>query len=210
MAVAHLAVRATKPRRYLLNRIGSNPLQDPQSWYALQVWVRKEGSVAAQLEGQGFECFLPKYKSVRQWSDRKKELEQPLFPGYLFCRLDYTQRRPVVTTPGVLQIVGNGRTAVPVEDFEIKALQTAVASGAAAQPWPYLEVGERVRVQCGKLSGLEGILVNFKGNHRVILSVTLLQRSVALEVDLAWVSSLEQHKAQTAPSRAGELVRTAG
>jgi transcription elongation factor/antiterminator RfaH len=161
-------------------------------WYALQCWLRKESLIAAQLEGQGFECFLPKYKRLREWSDRKKEVEQPLFPGYLFCRFDYTQRRPVVVTPGVLQVVGCGRTPTPIEDGEIQAIQIAVASGVPGQPWPYLEVGERVRIHTGKLSGIEGILVNFKGNHRVVLSVTLLQRSVALEVDLSWVSSLEK------------------
>ena len=169
---------------------GSARLQFP--WYALQCWLRKESLIAAQLEGQGFECFLPKYKRLREWSDRKKEVEQPLFPGYLFCRFDYTQRRPVVVTPGVLQVVGCGRTPTPIEDGEIQAIQIAVASGVPGQPWPYLEVGERVRIHTGKLSGIEGILVNFKGNHRVVLSVTLLQRSVALEVDLSWVSSLEK------------------
>ena len=154
--------------------------------------------IAAQLEGQGFECFLPKYKSVREWSDRKKEVEQPLFPGYLFCRFDYTRRRPVVVTPGVLQIVGCGRTPMPIEDREIEAIQIAVASGIPSQPWPYLEVGEKVRIHTGKLSGLEGILVNFKGNHRVVLSVSLLQRSVALEVDLSWVTSLEKRSEKKA------------
>ena len=94
-------------------------------WYALQCWLRKETMIAAQLEGQGFECFLPKYKSVREWSDRKKEVEQPLFPGYLFCRFDYTQRRPVVVTPGVLQVVGCGRTPTPIEDREMEAIQIA-------------------------------------------------------------------------------------
>ena len=165
--------------------------------------------IAAQLEGQGFECFLPKYKSLRAWSDRKKEVEQPLFPGYLFCRFDYTQRRPVVVTPGVLQVVGCGRTPTPIEDREIEAIQIAVASGVPGQPWPYLEVGEKVRIHTGKLSGLQGILVNFKGNHRVVLSVTLLQRSVALEVDLAWVVALEkkhekkaQYVAAAFPARA--------
>jgi len=165
--------------------------------------------IAAQLEGQGFECFLPKYKSLREWSDRKKEVEQPLFPGYLFCRFDYSQRRPVVVTPGVLQVVGCGRTPTPIEDREMEAIQIAVASGVPGQPWPYLEVGEKVRIHTGKLSGLEGILVNFKGNHRVVLSVTLLQRSVALEVDLAWVASLEkkhekkaQYVASAFPARA--------
>ena len=167
-------------------------------WYAVQCWLRKESMIAAQLEGQGFECFLPKYKSLREWSDRKKEVEQPLFPGYLFCRFDYTQRRPVVVTPGVLQVVGCGRTPTPIEDREIEAIQIAVASGVPGQPWPYLEVGEKVRIHTGKLSGLEGILVNFKGNHRVVLSVTLLQRSVALEVDLAWVASLGKKNAKKA------------
>ena len=178
-------------------------------WYAVQCWLRKESMIAAQLEGQGFECFLPKYKSLREWSDRKKEVEQPLFPGYLFCRFDYTQRRPVVVTPGVLQVVGCGRTPTPIEDREMEAIQIAVASGVPGQPWPYLEVGEKVRIHTGKLSGLEGILVNFKGNHRVVLSVTLLQRSVALEVDLAWVASLEkknekraQYVASAFPARA--------
>ena len=167
-------------------------------WYALQCWLRKESQIAAQLEDQGLECFLPKYRSMREWSDRKKEVEQPLFPGYLFCRFEYTQRRPVVVTPGVLQIVGCGRTPMPIEDREIEAIQIAVESGIPSQPWPYLEVGERVRIHTGKLSGLEGILVNFKGHHRVVLSVSLLQRSVALEVDLSWVTSLEKRSEKKA------------
>src|SRR5580765_3798581 len=180
-------------------------------WYALQVWVRKEGAIATQLESQGFECFLPKYKSLREWSDRTKEVEQPLFPGYVFCRFDYTQRRPIVVTPGVLQVVGCGRTPLAVEDREIEAIQTAIASGIAAQPWPYLEVGERVRIHSGKLSGLEGILINFKGNHRVVLSVSLLQRSLALEVDLAWVASLEKGRGrETQRLVAGVPVRITG
>jgi transcription antitermination factor NusG len=160
-------------------------------WYALQVRSRKENYVASQIAGRGYECLLPTYKSIRQWSDRKKEIEQPLFPGYLFCRFDFQNRRPLVMTPGVLQIVGNGRTAIPVSDDEIDALRLAVASGMPKQPWPYLEVGQRVRVNYGTLTGLEGILVNVKGNHRVVLSVTLLHRSVAMEVDTAWLSPVE-------------------
>jgi transcription antitermination factor NusG len=144
------------------------------------------------LEGQGFECFLPKYKSVRQWSDRKKEIQQPLFPGYVFCRFQFTERRPIVMTPGVLQVVGCGQVPVSVDYKEIEAIRAAVASGLPSLPWEYLKVGELVCVNYGNLKSLEGILVNFKGNHRVILSVTLLQRSVALEVDLAWVTKLQR------------------
>jgi len=162
------------------------------SWYALQVRSRKESYVASQILGQGYECLLPTYKSIRRWSDRIKELDQPLFPGYLFCRFDFSNRRPVITTPGVLQVVGNGRTAISVPEEEIQALQLALSSGMAKQPWPYLEVGQRVRVNYGTLTGLEGILVNVKGNHRVVLSVTLLQRSVALEVETSWLSLVKE------------------
>jgi transcription elongation factor/antiterminator RfaH len=157
-------------------------------WFALQVRTRRERLVSTHLKGQGYECLLPLYKSQRQWSDRVKELERPLFPGYLFCRFDFQNRRPLVVTPGVIRIVGMGDRPMPIEDQEIEAIQLAQASGLQSQPWPYLEVGERVRVNYGNLSGLEGILVNLKGNHRVVLSVRLLQRSVAMEVDLAWLA----------------------
>jgi transcription antitermination factor NusG len=164
-----------------------------RNWYALQVTCRKELSVAAQIEGRGVECFLPTYKSLRKWSDRTKEIQQALFPGYLFSRFAYEDRQLVVAAPGVLQVVGSGKVAIPVPDSEIEALQVAMRSEVASEPWPYLRAGERVKVNCGRLSGLEGILINFKGNHRVVLSVTLLQRSLALEVDLSWVTLLEQH-----------------
>lgn len=170
------------------------------AWYALQVRSRKENYVASQITGSGYECLLPTYKSIRQWSDRKKELEQPLFPGYLFCRFNFQDRRALVTTPGVLQIVGNGRVAIPVADEEISALRLAVTSGMPKQPWPYLEVGQRVRVNYGTLTGLEGILVKIKGNHRVVLSISLLQRSVAMEVDATWLSPIAAvHKQNTSP-----------
>lgn len=175
-------------------------------WFALQVWTRKERGVTAHLEGQGYECFLPLYKSQRQWSDRLKEVDQPLFPGYLFCRFDFQNRRPLVITPGVIRIVGMSDRPMQVEDHEIEAIQVALASGLPSQPWPYLEVGERVRVNYGSLSGLEGILTSFKGTHRVVLSVSLLQRSVAMEVDLAWVSAVRELPRQES-SR--ELVRAA-
>jgi len=177
------------------------------SWYALQVRSRKEGYVASQIQGQGYECLLPTYKSIRKWSDRVKEVEQPLFPGYLFCRFDFQNRRPVITTPGVLQIVGYGRTAISVSDEEIQSLQLAVSSGMAKQPWPYLEVGQRVRVNYGTLSGLEGILINVKGNHRVVLSVTLLQRSVAMEVETSWLSVVKEETRESMTQRILRPVR---
>lgn len=174
----------------LIESVGSGS-SSRVAWYALQVRSRKENHVASQIIGQGYECFLPTCTSIRKWSDRVKELEQPLFPGYLFCRFDFQDRRPLITTPGVLQIVGSARTAIPVSDEEIRALQLVVSSGVSKQPWLYLEVGQRVRVNYGALAGLEGILVSSRGNHRVVLSVTLLQRSVAMEVDSAWLTPTE-------------------
>jgi transcription antitermination factor NusG len=165
------------------------------SWFALQVRSRRESIVATQLLGQGYECFLPLYRSIRRWSDRTKELEQPLFPGYLFCRFDFLNCRSLLMTPGVQQVVGNGRSPIQVEESELESIRQALRSGLPNQPWPYLHVGERVRVNYGSLNNLEGILINFKGSHRVVLSVTLLQRSVAMEIDLGWVTPVRESRA---------------
>jgi transcription antitermination factor NusG len=143
--------------------------------------------VATLLRGKGYEPFLPVYKRRRQWSDRIKELELPLFPGYLLCRFNPVARLPILVTPGVIQVVGIRKEPTPVDDAEIAAIQAAVRSGLPREPWPFLHVGQRVRVESGPLSGLEGILLDLKGRHRVVLSVSLLQRSVAVEVDDAWV-----------------------
>jgi transcription antitermination factor NusG len=159
-------------------------------WFALQVRARYEQGVADHLDGKGYELFLPLYKCRKRWSDRVKEVEAPLFPGYLFCRLNPQDRLPILKTPGVIQVVGSNRTPTAVDEHEIQAIQAMVASGIPNQPWPFLATGDRVRIESGPLSGLEGILVEFKGNHRLVLSVTLLQRSVAVEIDSAFVTSL--------------------
>jgi transcription antitermination factor NusG len=161
-------------------------------WFALQVRSRRESCVADYLRGQGYEWFLPLYKCRRRWSDRIKEVQTPLFPGYLFCRFDPQDRLPILKTPGVIQIVGVNRTPVAVEESEISAVQTLVAAGVPNQPWPFLQVGEKVRIESGSLCGLEGILLDFKGSHRLVLSITLLQRSVAVEIDSAFVASTSQ------------------
>lgn len=177
----------------------AEPVTGVFPWFALQVWSRRESLTATYLQGQGYECFLPLNKSIRRWSDRMKEVEQPLFPGYLFCRFDLHNRGPLLMTPGVRQIVGVGRTPMPVEESEVEAIRQALASGLPSLPWPYLQIGQRVHVNHGSLNNLEGILINFKGSNRVVLSVTLLQRSVAMEVDLSWV--IPVNEAKTAPSR---------
>src|SRR5438270_1054565 len=178
-----------------------NPICAAQAhpWFAVQTRTRYEHFAAKQLVGRGYDVFLPFYYCNRRWSDRMQELEVPLFPGYLFSRFNLFDRLPILTTPGVIQIVGNGKTPIPVDEEEVVALQAAVKTGLPRHPWPFLKVGQRVRVEYGPLSGLEGFLLNFKGRYRLVLSVSLLQRSVAVEVDSAWVTSIPQQPARTAP-----------
>src|SRR6202022_4267789 len=166
------------------------PCNINHAWFALQVRGNYEKVVTAHLGGKGYEWFLPLYKSRNRWSDRWKEIDRPLFPGYLFCRLDPLNRFPILTIPGVARIVGAANNPIAIEETEIAAIQTAVKSGLPSQPWPFLQVGRRVRIEYGPLCGLEGILLNFKGQHRLVLSVTLLQRSVAVEVEADWVKSV--------------------
>jgi len=138
------------------------------------------------LPGRGYTEFLPLYRTGRAWSDRIKELHLALFPGYLFCRFDPDNRLPVLSTPHVHLIVGVGRTPVPVDESEIRAVQLICNSGLGPSPWPYLRTGQRVRIEGGPLFGVEGILIGVKNSRRLVVSVTLLQRSVAVEIDQQW------------------------
>jgi transcription antitermination factor NusG len=140
------------------------------------------------LRHKGYEEFLPLRKVKRRWSDRIKELEVPLFPGYMFCQLSPHIAAPIITTPGVIRLVGIGKVPVPVSDEEINAIQTLIKSELYTQPWPYLRVGQTVRVESGPLEGLQGIVLLIKNHHRLIISVSLLQRSVAVEIDRDWIN----------------------
>jgi transcription antitermination factor NusG len=153
-----------------------------ESWFALHTKLNRERHVAEMLRGKGYEEFVPSYRARRKWADRYKETDLPLFPGYVFCRFDPFRRLPILVTPGVVQVVGNGRVPAPIDDSEIEAIRAA-ASSSGVEPWPYLKVGERVRIESGPLTGLEGILQEVEKSCRIVISVSLLQRSVAVEVD---------------------------
>lgn len=178
-----------------------------QGWYALHVRTRHERAVATVLRSKGFEAFLPEYRSRRKWAQRVTEIDVPLFPGYVFCRFAPSKRSvPIVTTPGVIGIVGFGRKPVPLEEGEIGAIRRVLQSGMAAEPWKYTASGQRVRVEHGALSGLEGIFIEVKKNHRLLLSMTLLQRSVAIQVDSSWVVPVNPGRSG---ANAGELALSA-
>jgi transcription antitermination factor NusG len=168
-----------------VNFFGGGPIPD---WFAVHVRSRYESLVARCLTAKGYECFLPTYWCRRRWSDRVKELELPLFPGYFFCRFQLEDRLPILKTPRLISIVGIAQNPVPVDEAEIEGVRKLVNSGLRHQPWPYVSIGQKVRIEYGSLWGLEGILQSFKGRHRIVVSVTLLQRSVAAEIDSSWVS----------------------
>ena len=157
-------------------------------WFALQLRTRWENSTAALLSGRGYQTFLPTYETLKRQRGRSTEVQAPLFPGYLFCRFNVFDRLPVLITPGVIRVVGRGRIPVPVEDSELEAIQKMVSTGLPVEPWPYLEVGQVVRIEDGALCGIEGVLTSFKGSSRLVLSISLLRRSVALEIDRSVVS----------------------
>jgi transcription antitermination factor NusG len=160
-------------------------------WYALQVRSRWESSTSTLLSGKGYQTFLPTFKTEKRWRGGRREVAAPLFPGYVFCQFDALNRLPVLVTPGVLSVVGRGRIPVPVEDSEIDAVHRVVSSGLRAEPWPYLEIGQQIRIQEGALSGLEGILISLRGSRRIVVSVSLLCRSVSLEIDRCAVCPIQ-------------------
>jgi transcription antitermination factor NusG len=153
-------------------------------WYALRVRSNFEKKTAAGLRERGLEEFSPLYKCRSHWSDRVKLVERPLFPGYVFCRLDAGRRLPVLQVPGVVQIVQFGNEPAPVEEREIESLRALVHSGTSLLPYPFLHVGDRVLIERGPLAGVEGILERFQKGYRIVVSISLLQRSVSAELDI--------------------------
>jgi len=133
------------------------------------------------------EPFLPLYAARRRWSDRIRELQLPLFPGYVFCRFNPHSRTPVLSTPGVFGIVRFGQNLAGVDPHEISSLQHLMRSGLIAEPWPNLEVGEPVEIDDGPLAGCKGLIIEIKKRPRLVLSVTLLRRAVLVELDRQWV-----------------------
>jgi transcription antitermination factor NusG len=152
-------------------------------WYALRVKSRFEKTVSRNLKAKGYEEFLPLALHRRRWSDRVKEISTALFPGYVFCRFDPVNRLPILQIPGVTAVAGPGKTFMPVDDRELDNVRALLKSGIHCQPWPFVTIGETVSVERGSLSGLEGIVTKVKNEFRLVISVSLLQRSVAVEID---------------------------
>jgi transcriptional antiterminator NusG len=161
---------------------------DGARWYAVRTRSRFEATTSAAFRDKGFTEFLPTYLSRRQWSDRVKELRLPLFPGYVFCRFDASDQYRVLNSPGVVHIVGAGDTPLPIEDVEIDTVRKICESPLSAAPWLDPVAGQRVIIVRGPLRGVEGTFVRMKDQCRLVVSISLLRRSVSTELDLDWVT----------------------
>jgi transcription antitermination factor NusG len=157
-------------------------LNGPPQWFAVNTRSNHEKRVAAQLRDRCVEAFLPLYHCRRKWKNGvHAELDLPLFPSYLFVRTTVLNRLRVLELPGVIGLAASNTRPTAIPDREIDALRMATTT-AHAQPHPFLNIGERVRITAGPLSGLEGILTRRKQELRVVISVELIMRSVAVEV----------------------------
>ncbi|MGB7293156.1 MAG: UpxY family transcription antiterminator [Thermodesulfobacteriota bacterium] len=157
----------------------------PKSWFALYTKARHEKKVNEALAGKNLEAFLPLRNVINRWKDRKKEIQLPLFPGYLFVRMEPDDRFNVLNTRGVVRILGNKGNPMPVPVEEIEATKTLLESGLRYEPFSYLTEGKEVVVIRGPLEGVGGRILQVRGATRLIISVNLIQRSVSVEVDVS-------------------------
>ena len=175
---------------FLPNPAASVDAKPECAWYALYTRHQHEKTVARILTSKGFETLLPLYPSARRWKDRTKLLSLPLFPCYVFLRGGLERRLDIVTTPGVHALVSNAGHPIAIPPVEIEAIRRAMESGARVEPHPFLRCGDWARVKCGPLAGIEGILVRKKNFYRLVLSVEMLGRAAAVEVDAVLVERL--------------------
>jgi transcription antitermination factor NusG len=178
----------------------------PEScWYAVYTYSRHEKAVKTYLDAKGIEVFLPTVTVPSRWKDRDMQLESPAFPGYVFVRMLFEERRRVLSAPGVLRILSFNGVAAPIDQTEIDALRLCLEHcGPHLQRHPFLEVGQRVRVRAGILQGLEGWITQKKGACRLVLSIALIHQSVAVEVD----ASLLETRPQTPRTVTSEAANT--
>jgi transcription antitermination factor NusG len=180
------------------------PTQSPirgnfRHWYVLYTYPRHEKAVREQLESRSIEAFLPTFTSKNRWKDRCARVETPLFPGYVFIRVDLSERNKVFAVPGVIRMLSINGLPAPVDDSEIEAVRLCLVGGAALSPYPFIEVGDRVRVRSGLLEGLEGLVSRCKNERRFIIPISLINQSVSVEIDVELLEPLSlqdqnQHK----------------
>jgi transcription antitermination factor NusG len=161
-------------------------------WYAFRVRPRHEKAVSLALRERGCSEFLPLIREKRRWANRSRHVDLPLFPGYIFCLVDRSSFLPVLNTPGVIDVIRAGSSPIAADREEIEALQLAVNTDVSMERCNYIAVGNTVRIVEGPLAGLKGILVSVQKSHRLVLSISLLCRSVLIEIDRQWIAPCEE------------------
>jgi transcription antitermination factor NusG len=166
--------------------------EEGRKWYAIYTRSRHEKVVYELLNDKGIETFLPLRVVLSHWKDRKKKIESPLFPGYLFTRInisdDFTK---VVTSKGVVKVLGTNGTPVPIPDEEVDSVRTLLKSGLRYDPYPYLKSGMKVVVINGLLQGIIGKIIERLGKYKLLISIELIKRSISVEIDVKDVEALE-------------------
>ena len=163
-------------------------LSVPESWFALQVAPRHEKKVAYLLEYKGHESFVPTSRVRRNWSDRVKSIDQPIFPGYVFCRIQKTGSGLVLATPGVVRVVSFGGKPSPVSNEEIEALQRISHAGGEVSPYPYTRIGQKVQITRGVFTGVIGVIVQVRNQHRLVVNVDTIMKAISITIDASEVA----------------------
>ena len=166
------------------------PADSQPFWYAAYTSANHEKKAAAEISRRGVESFLPLYRAVRRWCDRRVKLEMPLFPGYVFVHLALRDRLRVLQVPGVAKLVGFGGLPAALPDEQVEALRAGLAGQLHAEPHPFLTAGRRVRVRSGPFQGMEGIVVRRKNKNRLVISLELIQQAMAVDMDDACLEEL--------------------
>lgn len=169
------------------NKLEVNPgfTADQSAWFAIQTRPRYEKKIAAELQEKGIKAFLPLSSATHQWSDRRRKVHAPIFPGYVFVRIAPVAhaRVSVLRTNGVISFVGVRNVGIPIPESEMTAIQTVFEEGVALEPYPYLKVGQQVAIRGGCLDGVSGVLQARNGDRSLIISVNLIQRSIAMRIE---------------------------
>jgi transcription antitermination factor NusG len=174
------------------------------SWYAIYTRHQHEKMVAQILTGKGFDTFLPLYSATHNWKDRTKVLSLPLFPCYVFLKGGIERRLQIITTPGMYGLVSSGGQPAAIPEVEIDAIRRVVESGVAVETHPFLKCGQWVKVKCGPLAGVEGILVRKKNISRLVLSVEMLGAAAAIEVSASQIEVLNAPRQRNCSNGHGE------
>jgi transcription antitermination factor NusG len=168
------------------------------AWRALYTRHRHEKAVANILSSKGFEVFLPLYLAVHRWKDRNKQLSLPLFPCYVFLKGGLERQLDILRTPGVYSLVAGASRSAVIPEEEINGFRRMLENGIRVEPHPFLKSGDRVRVKSGALAGVEGILIRKKGQFRLVVSVTILGKSAAAEIDVTTVERVSSRNVAAA------------